>query len=609
MISPTDVAAAYAERKREQGTAVERMEELAKAYDSDIDLAITELYRNEKPAAANLLYTNLHQYAMRVAGPDPTIICPPLRSGFKQSEQKADMRRRVIYGWHELNDMGQVRLQRAMWLLGFTCAPVVLRPDRTINAPRWEPRDPRRFYPSDNRLQPRDAVATSENTWGGLRERYAHDPDVLSKLGALHKRGFRRDGARGWDDDHKVRLLEWWDDSRCLVVALGDAPENPGMSLSHEQRACVIDGYQNLAGVTPVACPTPVSLDPDKPRSQFDGMLGSYQMRSRLLALSYIAVERGVFAETWAEPNNSTDEPRVVQVPNPRQGQIGIVSGGRLNRMPVDSHFAEGQLLDRLEYNERHSGSAPPEFGGSGATNVRTGRRGGQVMGATVDEYIATYQLRLAQSLTVELDIAARIDKAYFGGTDKELFVTTKGAAGGVKYNPTDLWETTVVKVRYPFAGVDISNLTLEAGQLVGLEALSRERLMELHPLVPDVEAEKDQITAENIERAFFSNLMTMAADPASPVTMSTLSKLRQLILSDKVEWWDAWDQVQREAQEAQAEIEAGMAEQPMPGIDGGVVPPGPVAEPAQSMPGMGDLGAMLMATRGPRMTVRGEAA
>lgn len=609
MISAPEVAAAWNERYRDRGEALARMNDLAAAYDSDIDLAITELYRSEKPAAANLLYTNLHQYAMRVAGPDPTILCPPLRSGIKASEQKADLRRRVIYGWHEQNDMGQIRLQRAMWLLGFTSSPVVLRPCSKLQGPKWEPRDPRRFFPGDGQLRPRDAVATSERTWGWLRDTYRYNDEVLAKLQALHKSGHRRDGTPGWDDDHRVTLLEWWDDKWCMVVAVGDKPANPTMRLAESQKACVIDAYPNLAGVTPVVNPTPVSLDPDKPRSQFDGMLGSYQMRSRLLALSYIAVERGIFPETWAEPNNSTDEPRVVQTPEPRQGQIGIVSGGRIRRESPDPQYASGQLIDRLEYNERHSGSAPPEFGGSGATNVRTGRRGGQVMGATVDEYIATYQLRLAQSLTAEIDIAARIDRAYFGDRDKELFVTLKGAAGTVKYKPNDLWETTTVTVRYPFAGTDISNLTLEAGQLVGLEALSRERLMELHPLVPDVEKEKDQITAENIERAFFQNLMTMAADPASPVTMSMLSRLRQMILSDKVEWWDAWDRLQKEAAEEQAAMQAGELEAPMPGIDGGVVPPSAVAGPDESMPAMQDLGAMLMATRGPRMTVRGEAA
>ena len=60
---------------------------------------------------------------------------------------------------------------------------------------------------------------------------------------------------------------------------------------------------------------------------------------------------------------------------------------------------------------------------------------------------------------------------------------------------------------------------------------------------------------------------------------------------------------------EAQAEIAQGMAEQPMPGVDGGLVPPGPVAPAESTLPGLQELGGMLMATRGPRMTVRGEAA
>jgi hypothetical protein len=609
VISPTQVAAVWTERKRDQGTAVDRMQELADAYGSKIDLAVSELYRNERPAAANLLYVNLHQYAMRVAGPDPTVICPPLRSGFKGSEQRADLRRRVTYGWFEQNDMAQVRLQRAMWLLAFTSSPVVIRPSSTLGGPMWEPKDPRRFFPSDTGLQPHDAVGTSERSWGWLQNRYAADPDVLARLAALHKEGQRRGGGQGWDHDKRVTLLEWWDADCCMVVALGDTAEPGPDRLAVEQRACVIESYPNLAGVTPVACPTPVSLDPDEPRSQFDGMLGSYQMRSRLMSLSYLAVERGIFAEEWAVPMTGTTEAVIKQVPIPRQGQVGIIEGGTIQRMPPDPEYASGQLMDRLEYNERQGGSAPPEFGGAGATNVRTGRRGGQVMGATVDEYIATYQLRLAQSLAVEIDIAARIDRAYFGGRDKELFVTLKGAQGAVKYRPEEVWETTTVKIRYPFAGVDISNLTLEAGQLVGLEAYSRRSLMEIHPLVSDVEEEEDRITSEQIERAFFANLMAMAADPASPVTMSMLSKLRQLILSDRVEWWTAWDMVQQEAEEAQAAIQAGQMQAPMPGVDGGLVPPGPVAEPAATMPGMQELGSMLMATRGPQMTVAGERA
>ncbi len=607
---PVEIAACWAERSREQGEAVQRMTDIAAAYNSEIDLAITEMYRSERPAAANLIFVNVNQYGMRIAGPDPNVLCPPLRPGIKSSEQKADQRRRIVAGWSELNDMPAVRLQRALWLITFSMAPVVLRPDATLGGPRWEVRDPRRFFPSDARMQPRDAVAVTERPWGWLCDRYRDDPDTLARLAALHKRP-DRDMEQGWSPHKPVKLLEWWDADRCEVIALGDAQEQGQTPLAEDQRACVLEGYDNLARVTPVANPTPVSLDPDKPMSQFSGMLGSYQMRSRLLSLSYIAVERGVFPEEWAEPTQANFEPEVVQVPEPRQGIIGIVKGGRIQRNPPDPQYGTGLMLDRLEAQERQGGSAPPEFGGNGATNVRTGRRGSQVMGATVDEYIATYQLRLAQSLQVEIDIAARIDRAYFGQVEKEMVVTLKGSSGAVKYRPDDVWETTQVKVRYPFAGVDISNLTLEAGQLVGLEAMARQTLMENHPLIEDVEREKDRITAENIERAFFQSLLAQAADPAQPVNMSMIAELRKLILSDRVEWWEAWGKVQADAADAQKAIEAGLAEQPMPGVDGGLVPDagGAVASPESTMPAMADLNAMLMQTRGPRMTVSGEAA
>lgn len=610
MTGPLDVAAAYADRFRAQGSALERMTELARAYNSEIDLAITELYRNEKPAAANLLFVNVNQYGMRIAGPDPNVVCPPLRSGIATSEKRADLRRRVVYGWFEANDMPAIRLQRAMWLITFSQAPVVLRPDREAGGPVWECKDPRRFFPSDPRMRPRDAVAVTERSWGWLRDRYAGDPDALARLDALHKRPRPGSGGPGWGPETQVRLLEWWDAETCMTVALGDAPEpGTGVSLAADQAACALESYPNLAGVTTVSCPTPVSLDPDSPRSQFDGMLGSYQMRSRLLALSYLAVEKGVFPDEWVLPSQPNVEPEVVVQPNPRQGITGVVRNGTIYRQPPDPQYGSGLMLDRLEGQERSGGSAPAEFGGQGATNVRTGRRGAQVMGATVDEYIAAYQTRLAQSMVNEIDIAARIDRAYFGDVEKEMVVTLKAAAGPVKYRPNDIWETGVVRVRYPFAGVDISNLTLEAGQMVGLESLSRQSYMEHHPLVENVEAEKDRITSEAVERAFFANLQTMAADPASPVTMSMLAEFRRLVLSDKLEWWEAWSKLSEEAAAAQAEIAAGQMEQPMPGVDGGLVPPGPVAEAGATLPGLEGLGSMLLATRAPRFTARGEAA
>lgn len=606
MIEPHVIAEVWRERRTRADETRQRLDDVTSAYNGDDIVDIADLYRGAKPAAANLVFANINQHAMRIAAPTPMLHVPPLRPGFKGSETKAKDRRRVFYGWMELNDFAQLRLQRAMWLIAWLGAPVLVRPDAVSGHPRWELRDPRRFYPSDAALRPRDAVSTTSRTFGWLKANY---PDAAPALDALHK-----DGRDGWTDDHRVTVLEFWDAAECQLIAVGDSDDPSsvmtGQRLRPEQRACVLDAYPNLAGVTPVTCPRPVSLDPDDPRSQFDGMLGSFKMRARLLALSYLAVEKGVFPDTWLE-GRQNEEPEIRQQPDPRQGVTGIAVGGQVRREPPDPQYGTGLMLDRLEAEERQSGSAPPEFGGLGATNVRTGRRGGQVLGAAIDFYIQTAQLRFAESLRVELDTAIRVDLGYFGGREKDLWVTHKGASGPVRYRPTELWESSEVRVDYPFAGVDLSNVTLEAGQLVGLEALSRESLMDLHPLVTDVEREKDRIAADRLERVFWAVAEQQGSDPASGINLSMLTRLRELILSDRLEWWEAFQKLQSEAQAAQAEQMAGqvdpLAAAMMPGVDGGAVPGGPVAPPEQTMPGMQELGSMLMATRGPRMSVRGE--
>jgi hypothetical protein len=607
MMDAATVAEVYREREKAAGDAMARMKDVTDGYNGALELALPELHKTEAPAAANLIYTHVNQTAFRIALPEPNVECRPLKSGIQRSEKNALDRKRVIAGWTELNDLAHVRLQRAMWLISYHSAPVALRPDAELGHPRWEHKDPRRFFPSDNRLRPENAVFSCTRTFGWLK---SHFPEAIDRLNALYK---GPSANSGWTDDQEVQCLEWWSADEVMYLALGATPSGSDYhqpQMAADQKACVCSSYKNLAGVCPVVAPSPVSLDPDDPRSQFDGMLGSYQMRSRLLALSYMAVFKGVFADEWAEPLQVGVEATVEQVPDPRQGIVGVVRDGRINRATTDPQFASGQMIDRLEYQERQTGSAPPEYGGSGATNVRTGRRGSQVMGAAIDYYIQAAQMRMAASYETEIDTAIRIDRAYFANVEKEMQVTLKGNAGTVKYRPRDLWETSKVRVRYPFAGSDLSNITLEAGQLVGLEAMDRTTLMELHPLIEDVEKVKDRITADRIDRAAFSALETQAADPAGPITMTDLAKFRTAVLSDKKEWWEAWGDIQAEKQAEQSAAAQGqidpMAPEAMPGIDQAGM--GQIAPPEETIPGLGELGNMLSKTRRPVMTVRGEA-
>ena len=66
-----------------------------------------------------------------------------------------------------------------------------------------------------------------------------------------------------------------------------------------ENKALIVEleRVPNPLGQTPVVCAQRISLD--GAQGQFDGILGMYQMQARLMALEVIAVQKGVFPDTW----------------------------------------------------------------------------------------------------------------------------------------------------------------------------------------------------------------------------------------------------------------------------------------------------------------------
>src|SRR5690606_10957669 len=106
-----------------------------------------ELERNERSAVANLTAMGLDQMGTRVASvmPDPRFT--PRRTGKTELDRCRD-RRRAVLGWWEFNRLHLQMRRRARWLLGYSTAPVALRPDFERGVPRWELRDPLATFPS-----------------------------------------------------------------------------------------------------------------------------------------------------------------------------------------------------------------------------------------------------------------------------------------------------------------------------------------------------------------------------------------------------------------------------------------------------------------------------
>ena len=609
MRSPADIASEYERRAKAQSEVHSRMREVARVYDDKTILPLPELNAAERPAVPNLTQQGLDQHAMRIASVLPQLDYPSMRPGYKEHDARAERRRRATLGWWEKSRMSLLLRKRARHLLGYSASPVLIKPCSAYRSPKWHVRDPLTSFPNEwgepDDLRPEDIIFSTTHSGAWIRARW---PEAYQKL--------YKGESFGYEDEYTI--LEYYDADQMTMIALGRQPQDRdrgygsrGPSIQTGQ-VVVLEHAPNRLGVTPVVMPKRVNLNGSK--GQFDGILGMYQTEAMLMALSVHATFKGIFQETWVldNPNERAD---IEQIPNPLTGQPGVVHGGSITKFPVDPQFQTNEAIDRLEYGQRTQASIPAEFGGYGGVNVRTGRRGAQVMGAAIDMPIQEHQEILALSMTEENRIAVGIDKAYFGGESKSFYVSWPNSKGKVEYTPTETFDTDENTVSYAYAGADENALMILTGQRVGMQTMSKERAMEIDPMVTDVEHEKDLITAEALDMAFLSKVQADAANPESPMSGGDLAKLKRLVLTDKMDIEQAWDKVQEDVQKRQAEMmEAQMAQQQammggagpeagaMPGLEEGTIPP-----PEQSMPGGRNLGLLLGALRQPNMTLSAE--
>lgn len=328
-----------------------------------------------------------------------------------------------------------------------------------------------------------------------------------------------------------------------------------------------------------------------------------YQEMAKLMALSVIATRKGIIRDEWlvAHPN---EEPEIVSVPDAGMGIPGVVKGGSLIPRDVDPQFQTSQTLQIIDRSIRETSGVPTEFGGSSSSGTRTARRGAQLLSAAIDFPVAEAQEMFASSLEEECRILVATEKAYFGGAPRSFHVRWKGAKGSTgEFTPSEMWKDLGdVEVSYPLPGADTNSLVVEAGQRVGMGVMSKERFMEVDPLVDDVEAERDRVRAERVEDAFLTSIQTMAADPQGPWQPVDIARFDELVRSNRMELYEAAQQVQKEAQERQAAVEQAPEEMPglsMPGM--GVEAPPSVPPPEQ---GMQNLQQLLFSLTAPQQAV-----
>ena len=563
------IAAILAERQAKQGPVIESMRQLRDAYNGDLVIPLPELDRKEKSAVANLITTGLDQTAMRIASTMPSVYYPALEEGNNASEKRARTRKRATMAWWEANKMPLKMRRRARWLIGYASSPVIIRPDTKWGAARWDIRDPLNTFPSvgedPDQITPSDCIFTYSRSRAWLQERY---PEALANLKSVNPK-----------PTDIIGIVEYTDAEVTVLMATSSAKQNPWESMVRGAPHVELERVQNRTGLCLAVVPGRITLD--RPMGQFDSLVGMYNLQSKLMALEVIAVERGIFPDTYlvSRPGETA---RFVAGPfDGRTGQVNVVSGGDIREMAANPGFATNGMMDRIERAQRIGSGTPAEFGGESTSNVRTGKRGDAILSAVVDFPIQEAQEIFAASLQEENKRAIAIAKTYFGNERKSFYVSSRGAKGHVDYVPNKDFEDDNNVVTYSHSGADANSLVVGLGQRIGIGIMSKQTAQEIDPFISDPEAEKDRVISESLEAALLQSIQTQAAQGAIPP--SDVASIVALVGADKMDLAAAVTKVHEQAQARQATPAPTGAPETMPGLGA----PGMGAEqPAQQPPG-----------------------
>ena len=608
MITVDEILALYKQRLAYYSPIHTKMRTVQAIYNGTMAVPLPDLEQNEMPSIPNLLAQGVDQMAGRITSVTPSVTFASTKPGVRRSDRNALTAARTVTGWWQEDRLPLKMKQRGRHLIAYGMAPVVIRwhEDR----PTWQVRHPLETFPSTDiapgKITPNDCIFAFKRSVGWMRK-HGYADSLFTLLNT-------------WDlrTDDQITLLEYVDHEQTVLLAVAYTRPDPINPISLTD-----DGYSSLKGVvlewfpnvgeTPVVIPMRITLD--SATGQFDNMIGMYYQQAKLMALETIAVEKGIFPDTYlvSRPNEIA---RFIDGPHDgRTGLVNIVAGGDIRELQSSPGYLTNPTIDRLERNQRVTAGIPAEFGGESSGNIRTGRRGDAVLSAVIDYPVAEAQEMFAFALEEEDEIAIALAKAYDGDTQRTLYVGTGNSARPVTYTPNETFETDEHTVSYPATGSDLNSLIIGIGQRVGLGIMSKHTAATLDPYIDNPENEHDQIIAEGLEQALVSGLQQQAASGQIPPL--TVAKIMELVASDRMELAQALNKVTEEAlaEQKKQQEEAAMQQMGAPGMTPeqaaapGTVqamagPQSPIPG-ANVMPGMASLGDMLSALRRPAMTVQ----
>lgn len=593
MIEAAQIVALYQVRKNRRSPMMEKRLEVLNQYNGETRVVLPELDMTNKPSVANLLNLGLDQFAQRIASQMPDVNYPSLRPGVVNWDDKARMSRQANLGWWDMNRMQLLDYKRARYLLAFAAAPVTIHPVSQSRAdkrkiPHWRVRSPLNCFPAvpDDSLdyEPTDYVVRHEYSLGWLTDRY---PGPMSQL-------FRNKTDNA--PDTMFEVLEYNDADETVLVACGSKPEKQDGYGFMEERSegsamsVVLERTPNRAGICLMVWPGRITLD--KPIGHFDTMLHLFTSQAKMAAYEELSMFKSIFPEQWIQSHPAApSRPKITRDADAKNGVIGVIENGVLTTIPLNPGAQVPTAIDRLERASRLAGGIPAEFGGESPTNVRTARRGADVLGQGVDMPLQEYQAILATGKDAENVRAVAVMKSYYGKQVSMYHVPRDGKVSAIfgspkTYKPDDVFVSDFSICTYSFPGSDAAQIPIELSQRVGTGEMSLQTAREKDPVIDDPIEENTRVELEGLRKAMLAGLeQQLSAGGLDPVVVAKIAQAKAEDPGAHLE--DIYVKVHEAMQKEQAAQQA--AQPPPPGLDSGGPPgasAGPGGPPPSSMPG-----------------------
>ena len=601
MISPDQVLSLYRQRVQYYGPVHSRMRTIQQIYNGTAQVALPELEDSAYPSIPNLLASGVDQMAGRIASVTPSVIFSA-KGQSRTESRRVQTANRVVGGWWQSDRLMMKLKMRARHMIAYGMSPVVVRWNPKTNCPTWHVRHPLETLPSTDLIPgsvvPGDVIFAFRRSVAWLRQHgYAAQVAVVT-------------GKFDMSDTSSMLLLEYVDESGTQLLLTSYVQRDQMFGNYSDDfkgmRAVTLEFVPALNGQMQATVPTRLTLD--GMQGQFDNMVGLYYQQAKLMALEVIAVEKGIFPDTYlvsrpGEIGRFLDGPH-----DGRTGMVNIIAGGDVKEVQSQPGYLTNPTIDRLERNQRVTAGIPAEFGGESSTNIRTGRRGDAVLSAVIDFPVAEAQETFSFALEEENEIAIGLAKAYDGDTTRTIYVGTGNTSKAVTFTANQVFTDLKHVVAYPATGTDVNSLIIGLGQRVGLGIMSKETAASLDPFIDNPEVEHDRIISEGLEQALVSSIQQQAASGQIPPLV--LAKIMRLVEGDKLELADALAKVTEDAQKEQEAAAQQQAGQPMT-PEAAMAPAAMQAmtgAPQSPIPGVGpgmeSLGSLLGSLRRPAMTI-----